>query len=121
MLGSSLTLGGTTEYKCTVETEINTKNRSFIENSVFAGESFTVNRVTGLIKGKLVSNKNSDKRSVIHPGDLKNGFKVISYSYLDQMKTKANARYLYVNSYEKTHKKSFVFHDGLHLLTGNCI
>lgn len=121
MLGSSLVLGGTTEYKCTVETEINTKNKSFIENSVFTGELFTVNRVTGLIKGELVSDKGYDKSIVLHPGDSKNGFKVISYAYLDLPETKANIQYLYINSYDKTDKKAFLYHNGLFLLTGYCL
>lgn len=121
LFSCSIAFSGATEYTCIVENEVNTKNKSFIEDSVYAGSSFSVNRSTGLITGQLISDRGYDKSIVMHPGDSKNAFKVISYAYLDLMETKANIQYIYIASYDKASKKPFVYHNGLFLLSGYCL
>ncbi|MGV2947553.1 hypothetical protein [Acinetobacter sp. AGC35] len=106
-------------YECVIEEISNSYDVKNLENH-YLGQTFNVNRSTGIISGAL-KNDYVNKPIIIDPGSKDNSFKVINYLKIGEgLGRGSNVYSLIVEEYQSKPIKSFTYMDKAMVFRGNC-
>jgi len=112
------------DYRCVVTSRISAGEESLavkkMQDKVYLGQEFTVERRTGLMAG-ILKNSYFTKPQVIDSGSRDNAFKVINSLRLEEgLGSGTNIYALTINEYESSDKKTFVFLANDNVYLGTC-
>lgn len=106
-------------YKCTVNSSGALKDNGDISPSDFSkmqvGKEFVVDKGTGRIKGGLSNDNAFGEPQVLDYGSSEQAFKVITI-----YKPMTTVKYLYIQEFNKSEKKPFMYIDGGYIYYGLC-
>ena len=115
---------GQYDYNCTINFDYQpTKNGELTQNNkIFQGDTFHVDRATGLILGDAITNSSYPNKVVIDKGSMgKQAFKAVWFSNeVYGTNGGRNAEYLTIHEFENATEKPFVYVSGSRVFSGVC-
>ena len=110
-------------YECEVlfEEDIGKNGKLEAGIKLYVGRTFHVDRATGTVLGRVLSNSSYATRTVIDPGSEEQSFKLISISAeVGGTDGGHNAAYLEIKEFESGYLKPFILVNNGRVLTGTC-
>ncbi|MGZ0019940.1 hypothetical protein [Nitrosomonas sp. sh817] len=111
---------GPLEYVCTIKQELsvtNDGNLKSYENPIEVGNTFGIDRRTGKIIGRPLSNSTAREVKIITQGDSSRNFEVLSAS---SPTGKATTDLVIVHEWQKDHEKAFIGLSSGTVYSGTC-